>query len=105
GVYPLNDEENTERNDEEFNDHVDEITIHNGDFGDLVGFICWLDDIFQFSEIDTSGEVTDGRHNHIIDQGGNDFAEGPADDHTDSKVYHATTHGEFLELFHKSHKQ
>src|SRR5690606_27132647 len=100
----FDNEKNTERDYQELNDNINEVTIVNSCFGYFIGFICWLDDVFHFGEIDTARSVTDGWHDDIIDQRGHDFAKGPADDNADSKVHHAAAHGEFLEFFNKTHK-
>src|SRR3546814_20396084 len=95
----------TERDDNELNNHIDEIAIHNSNFGYPIGFISGLHDILQFSEVDPPCKVTVGGHNHEIDQGGKDLAERNAVDQPDFKVYHTTAMCDFLSFFHIYHKQ
>ena len=44
-----------------------------------------------------------GRHQNVVDQRRNDFAERTADNHTDGHIHHVALDGELLELFQKSH--
>ena len=59
--------------------------------------------ILQAGQVYTTGQQADCRHQHIINQRGDDFAESTTDDNTDSHVHHVALHGKLLKLFNKTH--
>ena len=67
------------------------VPIHNGG----------LQDDIQLAQVDAADDQTDQRHEHIVDQGGGDFAEGGAQHHADGHVQHIAAHGKFLEFIEK----
>ncbi len=67
------------------------VPIHNGG----------LQDDIQLAQVDAADDQTDQRHEHIVDQGGGDFAEGGAQHHADGHVQYIAAHGKFLEFIEK----
>ena len=55
----------------------------------------------QIWEVDTSNKLSNGRHDDIVYNRWDDFAESTADDDTDSHVNSIALHGKLLELVNK----
>jgi hypothetical protein len=54
-------------------------------------------------EIDAAQKFADDGHQHVLDEGVDDFLEGTADDDADRQVDDIALHGEFLEFLNKAH--
>ncbi|MPN08962.1 hypothetical protein SDC9_156250 [bioreactor metagenome] len=103
-VYLTHEQENDKGYDEEI-DHVvqKETVVQGGGTGRLGicqgGIRLAVQTDVQVGEIHLSQHQTDGRHDHIIDQGADDLTKGRTDDDTDGQVHHIAAHGEISKLF------
>jgi len=98
---PLDDKEYAECDNQEVHCLLNEIAI--------VQRHGWLDDLSSFhhslvkhnlkvSEVETTDQHTDARHDDVIDNGGDNLAESTADNYTDSHIDHIAFHREVLEI-------
>src|SRR5690606_8642655 len=57
----------------------------------------------QIGEIHPADDDAQRRHDHVLDEGGHDLAEGGADDDADGHVHDIAANREGLELAHEAH--
>ena len=107
-VDALEHQEDTEGDDEEVDDVLNETTV--GEYR-CSGFLCGsqrgvvsiakIDE--QIGKVDAASSQADDRHEHVVDQRGDNLSKRAADDDTDSHVHYVALHGKLFEFTDKSH--
>jgi hypothetical protein len=100
----LHEQENSERDNEEVNDRVDEVSVRNYRYTGLLGLIKTLvsasaEDNKEVLEVEASHYFSDGRHDDIAHKRCHDGSERGADDDADCEIENIAAHREFFELF------
>src|SRR5690606_1681393 len=100
--------ENDERQDQEIEQDRDETSVgqHGARFFSLrQGQLCPLPVEGQVvvAEIQAANDHADYRHDHILDQRIDNFAESGADDYTDRQIDYIAFHGKCLEFLQHAH--
>ena len=106
-VDELDSYKDTESNDDEVDNSLDPGAPVHCNFGLdhlLAVHHGFLDNEFIVGEVHAAGSHTDQRHDNIVNERRNDFAESGTDDHADCHVDHIAFDSKFLEFFEESHR-
>ena len=97
--------EDGERDDQKVDDALDEVAVaqcgFRGDDAAVRRVDRLADDPLPVGHIETTDKQADKRHNHIIDQRGDNLVECAADDHADRHVNDIAFCNKFLEISRK----
>ena len=84
--------------------HVGAVADGDGGGDHLAGLVqnLRLENDVQLGQVGAPQEIADGGHDHVVDQGRGDFAEGGGDDNADGHIHHVAPADEFLEFSDKA---